>query len=187
MSFYRYSRRHVQKQEQVRAGPSGSERLTFVWTKIKIRDLSLQNNDNNRTRREYSTTTNISPRPNRVRLTRQIPSRLGFSKHPHITTSPPYSNTIMTTIEKMTPERQHSPQRQPFTITEAQKQALIDNLQLEGMRYSYFCSNSYSNTHLHTQSPREHVNYAPSMPYKHKAFGRDSTCASTAFPCHSER
>lgn len=187
MSFYRYCRRHVQPEAE--AGPSGSERLTFVWTKIKMRDLSLQGDDNNRTRQEY----NISSPPNRVCLTRQILLRLGFDKHHHITTttSSPYSNTIiiiiMATIESTTPERQHSPQRQAFTITEAQKQALIDNLQLEGMRCSRSRFNSQPNAHLHTQSPREHVNYAPSMPYKHKVFGRDSTCASIAFPCRSER
>jgi len=38
----------------------------------------------------------------------------------------------MTTIGTTTPEQIRSPEKQPLAITEAQKQALIDNLQLEG-------------------------------------------------------
>lgn len=39
----------------------------------------------------------------------------------------------MAMIQITTPDRLVSPQKQPISITEAQKQALIENLQLEGV------------------------------------------------------
>lgn len=59
-----------------------------------------------------------------------------------------------------------SPPTKKLRITRNQKQALIDNLQLESMFHSYFSRHLM----LTSQSPNAPANFEPSMPSKQATF-----------------
>lgn len=78
--------------------------------------------------------------------------------------------------ETHTPEQ--SPRKQAVGITQAQKQALIDNLQLESMQYRN--AEQEATSDAHSQSPNARANYAHSMPSKRKRCDHGWRCASIA-------
>jgi hypothetical protein len=77
-----------------------------------------------------------------------------------------------------------SPTRKKMKISQQQKQALIDNLQLESMR-TIMMPLAYTNTFC--QSPNELANSAPATPFNVPTFAPASNGASIAFPSRSAK
>ena len=96
--------------------------------------------------------------------------------------------TTTTTDALPTQEEQaHTPENSPVMkseagITQAQKQALVDNLQLESTPLSPSTHQGVANACK--QSPNEPVNSAPNMPSKHRVSAHALRCALIASLLH---
>ena len=84
-------------------------------------------------------------------------------------TAPP--QTVALQLPARTPI--HSPQKRSMTITDGQKQALIDNLQLES---EHFPSHSMTQVLTSSQSRNARESYELNTPSKLKVYGLESDC-----------